>query len=215
MKKILFFLLMSNPVWLTAQNNTKQYPTPEYSNEIYFFIKDSASLSRLEKGESKMQSKSKMGGMGGGEQGYALEGSKSPIRLESGKPLSFIYFMNESSAGSSPESDSAMKANGMDNASMDDAMSMMNDPSKTTSLYKMNVEKGNRKITLQSYGGMKILGKSKSESKKFTLSFKKVRYGYYELVVDKMLPKGEYAFLLMDMSMGMDGSTRLFAFGVD
>lgn len=215
MKKLIIILFVLCPPWLIAQNNKKDYPTPEYSNEIYFFIRDSATLSRLEKGESKMKSKSKMGGMGGGEQGYALEGSKSNIRLESGRPLYFIFFMNESSGNGSSPSDSLMEANGMDNASRDDALSMMNDPSKTTSLYKMNIEKGSRNITVQSYSGMKILGKSKNESTRYTLSFKKIRYGYYEFVVDKMLPKGEYAFLLMDMSAGMDGSMRLFAFGVD
>jgi hypothetical protein len=36
------------------------------------------------------------------------------------------------------------------------------------------------------------------------------------LVIDKPLPRGEYAFSMMAMGAGsMDGSTTLYAFGVD
>jgi hypothetical protein len=87
--------------------------------------------------------------------------------------LSFIFFIGDPTTDNNPQSDSAMRANGMDLSMVEDAMSAMNDPSKTTSLYNMNVEKGTRKVTLQSYTGMKILSKSKKESAKYTLSIKK------------------------------------------
>jgi hypothetical protein len=214
MKKIFTSLLLfaAYHSGLIAQTNAK-YPTPEFSNEIYFFKKDSIQAMRLEKGYSKMEMKTKMGGMGGGQSGYTLEGSKSPVRLHSGE-LSFIFFGGEASGSAPSASDSFMKANGMDPSSMGDPMAMMNDPSKTTSLYKMNVEKGDRKITIQAYQGMKILGKSTKESTKYTLSIRKVRQGYYELIVDKPLEKGEYAFLVTDAG-SMDGSYKLFAFGID
>ena len=216
MKKIILLpvLFTVNISLLFAQKNTQQYPTPEFSNEIYFFKKDSAQVSRLEKGYSKMETKTKMGGMGGADNGYSLEGSRSSVRLEAGN-LSFIFFNGDPSTDNNPQSDSAMRANGMDPSMMNDAMSVMNDPSQTTSLYNMNVNKGNRKVTLQSYNGMKIFGKSKKESIKYTLSIKKIRKGYYELIVDKPLTKGEYAFVVTGMGMSMDGSTMLFAFGVD
>ena len=216
MKKTILLpvLFIANVSLLFAQKNTQQYPTPEFSNEIYFFKKDSAQVSRLEKGYSKVEAKTKMGGFGGGENAYSLEGSKSSIRLEAGN-LSFIFFIGDPTTDNNPQSDSTMRANGMDPSMMGDAMSAMNDPSKTTSLYNMNVEKGTRKVTLQSFTGMKLLGKSKKESTKYTLSIKKVRQGYYELIVDKPLTKGEYAFVVTSMGMGMDGSTLLFSFGVD
>ena len=216
MKKIILLpvLFTVNISLLFAQKNTQQYPTPEFSNEIYFFKKDSAQVSRLEKGYSKMETKTKMGGMGGADNGYSLEGSRSSVRLEAGN-LSFIFFNGDPSTDNNPQSDSAMRANGMDPSMMNDAMSVMNDPSQTTSLYNMNVNKGNRKVTLQSYNGMKIFGKSKKESIKYMLSIKKIRKGYYELIVDKPLTKGEYAFVVTGMGMSMDGSTMLFAFGVD
>jgi hypothetical protein len=52
-------------------------------------------------------------------------------------------------------------------------------------------------------------------SEKYTFSARKIKEGYWELVVDKPLPKGEYAFTMMGMGTGMDGSTVIFAFGVD
>jgi hypothetical protein len=216
MKKVLMlaFILSTNNL-LFAQ--TKQvYPTPEFNNEINFLNKEKMILMRLEKGTSKMQSKTKMGGMGGGESGYSLGGAKSPVRIPASNNLSFV-FSTGSGAGSTPEADSIMKANGMDpsmRSGMSEGLDMMNDPSRTTSLYNMNTEKGDRKVTMQSYGGMKLFGKSKKESTKYTLSIKKIKEGYYEMIVDKPLPKGEYAFVQMNFS-SMDGSTLLFAFGVD
>jgi len=69
-----------------------------------------------------------------------------------------------------PAADSAMKANGMEPSMLINTMSMMRDPSQTTSLYNMNSEKGKRMITLQSAQGMKLSGKAKKESTKYTLS---------------------------------------------
>src|SRR5689334_2555614 len=197
---------------LLAQKPLQQYPTPEFNNEIYSFERDSAQVLRLEKGYSKVEAKTKMAGMGGGENGYSLPGSKLSVRLKSGS-LAFIYFTGDPSSGSSAQADSAMKANGMDPSMMGDATSFLNDPSQTTALYSMNTEKDGRKITMQSYSGMKLFGKSKKESTKYTLSIKKIRKGYYELIVDKPLTKGEYAFVVTGIGMGMDGSSLLFAFG--
>lgn len=216
MKKILLlqFALIANGSLLLAQKTAQQYPTPEFSNEIYFFKKDSAKIYRLEKGFSKAEMKTKMGGMGGAENAYTLEGKKSPVRLEAGY-TSFIFFSGDPTTDNNPHADSAMRASGMDPSMMGD-ISGINDPSQTTSLYNMIAENGSRKVTLTSFQGMKILGKSKKESTKYTLSIKKVRKGYYELIVDKPLTKGEYAFVVMSgMSMSTDGSALLFAFGVD
>ena len=54
-------------------------------------------------------------------------------------------------------------------------------------------------------------------SDKFTFSVKKIRDGYWELVPDKMLPPGEYAFSALDMtgSSARGPGVLLFAFGVD
>lgn len=213
MKKLfLSLVLLFFAKIIFAQN----YPTPEYSNEICFYKKDSNKLVRLEKGSSPLQTKAKMMGLGGMENGYTLDDEKSPVRISDGNNLVFVF----SSGGTSnltPEADSAMKSNGMDLSAMQTGpMSMMNDPSQNTTLYSMSSEKGKRKIILQSASGMGILGKTKKISTKYTLSFKKVKDGYYEIKVDKNLPKGEYAFVMMQlMSMDASGSYSLFAFAVD
>ncbi len=214
-KRSLFFAAAINiSLGLTAQIEAEKYPVPEYSNEINLLKKadDSLSLQRLEKGSAKNEMKVKMMGMGGMDNGYQLEGEKSTIRLSSGSNLVFIYYTGQAGGTKSNHmADSMMKANGIDMSAMQNPMSMMEDPSKTITLYNMQSGKGNRKIMLQSMG---IMGKSKKTSKVYTLSVKKIKDSYYQMTVDKDLPKGEYAFLLMSGATA-DGSYPVFAFAVE
>jgi hypothetical protein len=93
----------------------------------------------------------------------------------------------------------------------------MSDPSQKLTLYKLESGKGIRKVLLQKAPGMNPFGSHKLQSSdKYTFSARKIKDGYWELVIDKPLTKGEYAFTMMNMGMGaMDGSTLIFAFGVD
>lgn len=211
---ILSAILISSGYVLQAQN---KYPEPEFSKEVYYLKKDSVnSLMRLEKGSSKMESKSKMGGMGGYEMGYILDGEKSTVRLNKAPELSFVLSTGASAKASTPQQDSMMRANGMDPSMMSGMgdMNGMSDPTNMITLYKAESAKGKRKMLMQKAGGF---GSKKSQSSdKYTFSVKKIREGYWELVIDKPLPRGEYAFSMMGMGGGnMDGSTTLFAFGID
>jgi hypothetical protein len=199
---------------LMGQTDKTQYPDPEFSNEVCLYRKDSSTkLMRLEKDNSKMQTKMKMMGMGGAENGYTLEGEQSSVRLSSGNNLSFIYSTETSSVPSSPQNDSIMRANNMD-PSMMQGFSMM-DPANMITLYKAEAVKGKRKIYMMKTGGAFSMGKNKS-SDKYTFSVKKIRNGYWLLMVDKTLPRGEYAFSVTGTGMGnMDGSVNIFAFGID
>ena len=201
-------------VYLHAQ----KYPDPEFNNEVYYLKKDSVhSLVRLEKTSAKIEGKSKGAGFGGYENGYAVDGSKSDIRL-SGSNLSFVVSNGpsaSSSPGSSAQRDSMMRANGMDPSMMGGMPGSMSDPATAITLYKTEAGKGTRKIYTMKTGGAFSMGKNKS-SDKFTFSVKKIREGYWELVVDKPLPKGEYAFVTMNGYSGVGGmDALLFAFGVD
>ncbi|HEY2722074.1 MAG TPA: hypothetical protein VGI82_10140 [Chitinophagaceae bacterium] len=194
------------------------YPEPEFANEIYFLGKDNGNkLVRLEKGSSKMDTKTKMGGFGGSESGYSIDGSKSQVRLGAEANLSFVISNGASNSSSgesnSSRSDSVMRANGIDPA----MMKMTGDPSQTITLYKLDIEKGDRKVLLQKIPGANPFGSHKMQSSdKYTFSAKKIRDGYWELVVDKPLPKGEYAFTMMDTGISsMSGGTLFFAFGID
>ncbi|HTD93348.1 MAG TPA: hypothetical protein VK644_06040 [Chitinophagaceae bacterium] len=219
MKKILLFFMASCGMasLSEAQVQSQQYPEPDFTHEVSFLKRDSVfSTVRLEKGSSKMESKTKMGGLGGSETGYSLEGSRSPIRLPSGN-ISFVYSTGESVKTPSASTDSIMRANGMDPSAMSGMGSMggMSDPSNQISLYKMDSEKGNRKITLMKSPGAMPFGSKKTKSAdKLTLSMRKIREGYWEFVVDKPLTRGEYAFVMIDM-MNMSGGMLLFGFGID
>ena len=214
MKDILLscsLLLMS--VTIFAQNN---YPDPEFSNEVYLYRKDSAStLMRLEKQGAKLDSKTKMAGFGGAESVYNLEGDASPIRVNGGG-LCFVFSKDAAKEQRTTEyMDSLMKANGYDPSKMGGVPGMGSaDPSNAITLYKVSVEKGSRKIYYMKTPG--AFGGKKGASDKYSFSIRKIREGYWELVVDKSLPKGEYAFTLIGAGLGnMDGSVSIFAFGVD
>ena len=211
---MLTILLLCVSIYLYAQ----KYPEPEFNNEVVFLKKDSThTLLRLEKESSKMESKTKGAGFGGYEMGYIFDGEKSTIRIQKAPGYSFVFSTGASVKTASPQQDSIMRANGMDPAMMDGMSGMggMNDPANTITLYKAESAKGKRKILMQKAGGAFSMGKNKS-SDKFTFSVKKIREGYWELVIDKPLTRGEYAFSMMNMSAGaMDGSTVLFSFGVD
>ena len=218
-KELIFFsVFFSVASLLCAQPDKTKYPEPEFSNEVTYLKKDSVnSVMRLEKGNSKMESKTKMGGMGGYEMGYVLDGEKSTVRFSKRPDLSFVFSTGASVKTSSPEQDSMMRANGMD-PSMTSGMSGMGgmDPVNNITLYKAESAKGKRKVLMQKAGG--AFGSKKNQSSdKYTFSVKKIREGYWELVVDKPLPKGEYAFSVMNMGMGggMDGGTLLFSFGIE
>lgn len=212
MKKI--FLLITLIAWVNILN-AQSYPDPEFANEIYFLKKDNSySLIRLEKGASKMETKTNM--ISGSEQGYSLDGAKSSVRIRGGNSLSFIFSTGSpSSSSSNNTSDSMMKANGVDPKMLN--FGGMMDPTNNITLYKMDIEKGERKIYLMKTGGALPFSKHKNQSSdKYTFSLKKIRDGYWELVTDKTLPKGEYAFTMMAIGMqAMDGGMTLFAFGVD
>ncbi len=212
MKKLVVLLI---PVFMGSALQAQTYPDPEFSNELYFLQKgDSASVVRLEKSASQMEYKSKAAGFGGAENGYEIEGERSPVRLSSVAELSFVFSTGAATANSAV-TDSLMLANGMDPSMMSDMSGMggISDPATAFTLYKADPVKGVRKIYLMKIKGAFSIGNKTQSSDKFTFGVRKIRPGYWELVLDKTLPEGEYAFSLMGASY--DGSTTLFAFGVD
>ena len=156
--------------------------------------------------------------MAGMENGYTLDGERSAVRLTGGKDLSFIYSTGVSpDKKTSPQTDSMMRANGIDPAMTSFASGSMMDPSRMITLYQVDPEKGVRKVILMKSGGaLPFASKKPKSSDKYSFSVRKIREGYWELVVDKSLPKGEYAFTVMGTGMAnMDGSVTLFAFAID
>lgn len=200
MKKLFFFSAIT---FCSQVVYSQSYPNPEFSNEIYALRKDSNILMRLEKEFSRMNTKMKMAGMGGAESGYFIESEKSPVRLKKDRNYSFVYYTSSSISSST---NSGMNMNDM-NPSMYPQAGM--DPSQNISLYQLQTSKGKRKLVTMSATMM-----GKKESIRYSFSVKKIREGYYELIADKPLPKGEYTFMMMSYS-SMDGSVALFAFAIE
>ena len=190
-----------------AQDDAAKYPLPEFSKEIYYLAKPDMKLMRLEKEASSMNTKTRAGGFGGAEMGYFIEGNKSRVRLNTGEALSFIYYTGPPRS-MDPAADSTMRANGID-PSMSSFSGM--DPSSLIQFYVAVPDKDKRKVLMAQGGGIGF-GKSKNTAK-YTYSLRQVKEGYYELLIDKTLPKGEYAFVVSGMTG--DGSSLLFAFGID
>jgi hypothetical protein len=218
MKRI--FLLIA-VTFITAAVCAQAYPEPEFSNEVSYLKKDSINIViRLEKGSSKMESKTKMGGIGGFESGYEMDGSKSPVRINGGSHHSFIFSKGHTDMSASPskDKDSMMRANGIDPSMMSGMSGGMNDPASGIVLYKVEQGGGKRKILLQKSAGMMPFGSKKNRSSDtYTFSVKKIKEGYWELVIDKSLPRGEYIFTVMNMGGigSMNGETVMYGFGVD
>lgn len=167
---------------------------------------------RLEKGTSKMDTKTKLGGMGGAENGYTIDGERSSVRLQKGNDLSFVFTTGIGTQSSNPKADSAMRANGLD-PSMMQGMNSMTDPANAITLYKVEPGKGERKVLLMKTPGMMPFSSKKIKSSdKMGFSVKKIKEGYWELVIDKKLSSGEYAFVMTSMSaMGMaTGGATIF-----
>ncbi|MEP7230490.1 MAG: hypothetical protein ABI691_09580 [Ginsengibacter sp.] len=212
------FLMALSFMYVYNITYAQQYPEPEFSNEVYYLEKDTVYKTiRLEKESAKLDAKMKMGGFGGMENGYSIDDSKSTVRITHGNNLSFIFSTGTTVKVGSPLSDSLMNANGIDPEMMRNMADKMNNPLNNITLYKLETEKGKRKIIMQKSGGaVPFASKKIKSSDKYTFSIKKIREGYSELVIDKTLPGGEYAFSVPQNGMGgMGGDITLFAFGIE
>lgn len=193
-----------------AQEKPTSYPNPEYLNEVYLLKKDSMKLVRLEKFNTELETKTKLGGFAGAEYGYYIDGERSKLRLNHGDNLVFVFYSGEEDMNNKKAVDSVLEANNM--SSEDLRLDQHSNPLQNATLYKTTVSKGQRKILLQSatvnYGG------KKKDTNKHSFSLKKIKAGYYELAVDNSLPKGEYAFALMGAGSNYM-QTTLFCFGID
>lgn len=191
----LLFLCMN----AAAQSNKTAYPVPEFLNEVYFFKKDSNQLMRLEKNNATMETKMKLGGFAGAEAGYFIDEEKSTARFSSGSSHYFVYYLSGAGSSDSGARKHAGYPSGMGDMGMN--------PLDNLRLQRFTTSKNKRKLLISSMKGT-------GNQKQYSFSIKKIREGYYELVPDKPLAKGEYAFVAPSM-MSADGAVTLFCFGID
>lgn len=217
MKKIILATIAAMAGLITF---AQTYPVPEFTNEVYYLKKgNNYSLVKLEKISSTMETKTKLGGFGGSETEYTMDGNAASVRIKPGDNVSFVVSNGSSSSvgtGSS-HSDSTMRANGVDPSLIQRAMGGMMDPGSRFTLYKAESDGGQRIILLQKNHAGPFASKKVKSSDKFTFNVKQIRDGYWELIPDKTLPPGEYAFSALDPTGGSarGAGVLLFAFGIE
>jgi hypothetical protein len=210
-KTILAFSLFLGSLAAEAQ----AYPNPDFNNEVCAYRKDSNRLARLEKQSADINNKTGFGGFGGSSAEYDIDGGHAAVRFSEIDKYSFVFWDGSTGGATTAgaRGDSMMRASGIDPNMI--AQAGMQGPNQFT-LYKMEVSGGKRVIVIAKSGGFSFGKKSSSGNEKYSTSIRKVREGYFEMVVDKHLPKGEYAFAILAMGMGsMHGGATLFCFGVD
>lgn len=160
----------------------------EYEGQPYYFDKGNNKMIALEKQLTKMKNKAKMLGYGGSSMSYTINGEKSTVTL--------------------PRADSIelhMSGGGM-------MMSMM-DPAQFISLYKCDLNKGNREVIMVEAKGIFGGGKQKDGSEKISFSVKK-KEDKVIFVPDKKLSPGEYALINM-MNMSQDQKVTAHCFRIE
>ena len=167
-----------------AQVTDSLYPSPEYTNQPYYFSKNMKKLLALEKTSARMEQKTKALGYGGSATEFVIVGEKSSIVIEVSDTSEFV-----------------LSATGM--------FSMM-DPSQIFALYALDISGHNREAALQENKG--IFGKNKHEESRISYNVKKSG-GNLVLVVTKKLSRGQYAFVNL-ATTGTDQSLDAYCFTV-
>lgn len=104
---------------------TDTIPSPEFTNQPYFFDKENNKLIPLEATSAKLKSKVKALGYGGFSSGFEIKGSNSTIVITTKDAAEFVLSGNT-----------------------------MMDPSQTTSLYKLKNNKNSREVVMTQHKGM-------------------------------------------------------------
>jgi hypothetical protein len=207
-------IVMALSAGFTFTATAQTYPNPDFNNEVYAYRKDSGKLTRLEKETATIQQRSSFGGMGGASMQYEVDGKQAPIRMIDMDQYTFVFWTGSTGTEVKTGSggDSAMRANGMD-PNMFNGFGGLN-PSQIA-LYKMDISHDKRIIALAKGGGFNFSKKS-GPAGTISTSFRKVRDGYFEIVLDKKLMPGEYAFVIQQTGMAAaGGGVVLFCFGVN
>ena len=165
-----------------------QEDNTEFEGQPYYFDKANNKMIALEKQLTKMKNKSKMMGYGGSSMSYTIKGEKSTVTIARGDSIELH-----------------MTGGGM-------AMNMM-DPTQFISLYKCDINKGDREVIMVESKGILGGGKQKEGSEKISFSVKK-KENKVIFVLDKKLSAGEYALINM-INMSQDQKVTAYCFRVE
>ena len=161
------------------------------STEVKLYNISTNQQSNLETSGAIRKQKKKLGGFGGVSFSYEIEGEKSTTRLNADSAI----FVIQQGTG---------------------AMSM--DISMTITLYKLEI-KGGKRVAVQADYKSSLTGSGKTTDTKITTSTKQLKEGLTQILPQKKLEKGEYAFVSSMMEgNNYDGKNTkyiVYAFGID
>jgi hypothetical protein len=158
------------------------------SNEVKLYHPKNGQQTDLEKTGAVKKQKKKLGGFAGMSFTYEMEGEKSPMRINADSAI----FVIEQGTGM---------------FSMDISMAIL--------LYKLEIKDGKR-VAVQGNYKPSLFGVGKTTDTKITTSSKQLKEGLKQIIPEKKLQKGEYAFL--GGMVGADGDATkctVYAFGID
>jgi hypothetical protein len=146
----------------------------------------------LENTTAIKKTKTKLGGFGGSEFIYVMEGEKSPVRMQADSSI----FVMEKGKGQ-----------------------FAMDPAIAITLYRLEAGKDKRVAVLNKYTPSYAGGGGKNANTKISISAKEWKEGLQQLLPENRLEPGEYAFVTMMMQgnnyEGKHTKYIVFAFGID
>ena len=161
------------------------------SSEVKLYHPSTDTQTDVETTGATRKQKEKLGGFGGVSFSYEIEGEKSPVRLNADSAIFVIQ-----------------QGTGM----------LAMDMSMTLRLFKLEVKNGKR-VAVEGDYKPSVLGSGKTTDTKITTSSKQLKEGVTQIVPQKKLEPGEYAFVSSMMEgNNYDGKNTkyiVYAFGID
>jgi hypothetical protein len=189
MKYLMIYSFIVLSIVVKAQDVASYGKAP--SSVVKLYHPKTEKQTDLENAGATRKQKKKLGGFGGISFSYEMEGEKSLLRLNADSAI----FVTDQGTG---------------------MLSM--DMSLTLQLFKLEIKNGKR-VAVQGDYKPSLLGTGKTTDTKITTSSKSLKEGLTQLVPEKKLAKGEYAFVSgMMEGNNYDGKNTkylAYAFGID
>ena len=189
MKNATLLICIFFSVTIKAQDISSYGKAP--SSAIKLYHPKTEQQTDLENTNATRKQKKKLAGFGGVSFSYEMEGEKSTVRLNAD---SAIFVLQQGT--------------GM----------LAMDMSMTLRLFKLEI-KNSKRIAVEGDYKPSILGTGKTTDTKITTSSKSLKEGLTQIVPEKKLEKGEYAFVSSMMEgnnyNGKNTKYIVYAFGID
>jgi hypothetical protein len=189
MKNVMLVICVFFSLFVKAQDIASYGNAP--SSVIKLYHPTTEQQTDMENTNATRRQKKKLGGFGGVSFSYEIEGEKSTVRLNADSAI----FVLQQGTGS-----------------------LAIDISMTLRLFKLEIKNGKR-IAVEGDYKPSILGSGKTTDTKIATSGKSLKEGLTQIVPQKKLEKGEYAFVSSMMEGnnydGRNTKYMVYAFSID